>query len=209
MNSIHIHNVATIETVTTDFEDFTTKDLIITNDKGEQFTVTLFSKIPGALETAPEEAQENEAKDLLLMSVKGALSNWGLEEYPQYHALVEELFEEAQRPGNDVDLGASSLSKCLTWGTAAADSRFYIEAHTWASQNRPAGYPEILESLKTWGLSSHPDLHKLAYKLAVDANEGLDIGLNARDLSSAFIWSCTVDGHDYWEAIDVFAQNKR
>ena len=133
MNSIHIHNVAKIETIMTDFEDFTTKDLIITNDKGEQFTVTLFSKIPGALETAPEEAQK--------------------------------------------------------------------------APEEPSIFLDILESLKTWGLSSHPDLHKLAFKLAVEADQGLHIGLNARDLSGAFLWSRTTDGHDYWEAVDTYAQN--
>lgn len=213
MNSINIHNVTKIETATVICENFSAKDLIITNDKGEQFTVTLFGKTLEDLEMAPQEAQEaqkaqeNEAKTELLVSVKGALIAWGLADYPQYHALVEELFKEAQRPGNDVDLHASSLSSCLTWGTAEADSRFYIEAHTWASQNRGASSSEILESLKTWGLSSHPDLNELAFKLAVEADQGLDIGLNARDLSSAFLWSRTTDGHDYWEAVDNYAQN--
>ena len=213
MNSISLHNVTKIETVTTRFADFDAKDLIITNDKGEQFTVTLFGKTLKALEMTPQETQEaqeareNAAKDELLVSVKGALITWGLADYPQYHALVEELFKEAQRPGNDVDLHASSLSSCLTWGTAAADSRFYIEADNWASQNRGASSSEILESLKTWGLSSHPDLNELAFKLAVEADQGLDIGLNARDLSGAFLWSRTTDGHDYWESIDTYAQN--
>ena len=55
MNSISLHNVTKIETVTTRFADFDAKDLIITNDKGEQFTVTLFSKVPGALEITPQE----------------------------------------------------------------------------------------------------------------------------------------------------------
>jgi|SaaInl59LU_5_DNA_1037362.scaffolds.fasta_scaffold20279_2 hypothetical protein len=142
MNSIHIHNVAKIETIMTDFEDFTTKDLIITNDKGEQFTVALFSKIPGALETAPEEA--------------------------------EKAPEEAQK-----------------------------------APEEPSIFLDILESLKTWGLSSHPDLHKLAFKLAVEADQGLDIGLKSPNLGGAFLWSRTTDGHAYWDAIDVFAQNNR
>lgn len=153
MNSINIHNVTKIETATVICENFSAKDLIITNDKGEQFTVTLFGKTLEDLEMTPRETQEareareaqeaqeaqealeNEAKDELLVSVKGALIAWGLADYPQYHALVEELFKEAQRPGNDVNLNAPSLISCLTWGTSRAGSQFYSKAYTWLQNN--------------------------------------------------------------------------
>ena len=82
-----------------------------------------------------QEAAEDEANALLLMSVRGALADWGYDEYPHYHALVHELFTEAQRPGNDVNLNAPSLVSCLTWGTSNAGSQFYSKAYTWLQDN--------------------------------------------------------------------------
>jgi hypothetical protein len=131
MNSINVHNVTKIETVVKTFDTFNTRDLIITNDRGESITVSLFGATVDSLTITQEEVEE------------------------------------------------------------------------------PSLFLDILESLKTWGLSSHPDLHKLAFKLAVEVEQGLDIGLNARDLGGAFLWSRTTDGHAYWDAIDVFAQNNR
>ena len=137
MNSINIHNVTKIETVVKTIGDFHYKDLIITDVNGERVQVTLFSQTLEALQEVTEEAQveaqEDNTKDLLLMSVKDALFDWGLEGYPQYHALVEELFKEAQRPGNDVDLGAPSLCACLTWGLTEAGTQFYVQANNWTS----------------------------------------------------------------------------
>lgn len=67
----------------------------------------------------------------------------------------------------------------------------------------------IKESLARWGLADFPEYDKLAYKLAMEASEGLNIDLKAYDMCGAFVWANTVDGHDYWASVDVFAQNKR
>lgn len=67
----------------------------------------------------------------------------------------------------------------------------------------------IKGSLASWGLADFPEYDKLAYKLAMEASEGLNIDLKAYDLCGAFVWADTVDGHDYWAAVDVFAQNNR
>ena len=82
-----------------------------------------------------QEAREDEANALLLMSVRGTLAEWGYVTYPEYHALVHELFTEAKRPGNDVNFNAPSLLSCLTWGTSNAGTQFYSKAYNWLQNN--------------------------------------------------------------------------
>lgn len=82
-----------------------------------------------------QEAAEDLAKGILLSTIRDTLEDWGYNDYPHYNALVHELFLEAQRPGNDVNLNAPSLISCLTWGTSSAGSSFYSKAYTWLQNN--------------------------------------------------------------------------
>lgn len=82
-----------------------------------------------------QEAAEDLAKGILLSTIRDTLEDWGYSDYPHYNALVHELFLEAQRPGNDVNLNAPSLMSCLTWGTSIAGSSFYSKAFTWIQNN--------------------------------------------------------------------------
>ena len=155
MTTFTIHDVIETTTRLQDHGDFTCQTITIKTADGRTTDLKLFRSEPIAegvddvlqdaqdvftsyqhdLERqAAEEAQEA-SKDLLLMSVRDTLDDWGYNDYPHYNALVHELFLEAQRPDNDVDLNAPSLMSCLTWGTSSAGSSFYSKAYTWLQNN--------------------------------------------------------------------------
>ena len=155
MTTLTIHDVIETTTRLQDHGDFTCQTITIKTADGRTTDLKLFRSEPIAegvddvlqdaqdvytayqhdLERqAAKEAQEA-SKDLLLMSVRDTLDDWGYNDYPHYNALVHELFLEAQRPDNDVDLNAPSLMSCLTWGTSSAGSKFYSKAYTWLQNN--------------------------------------------------------------------------
>ena len=155
MTTLTIHDV-TSTTIRQDAHDaFTCQVLTIETSDGQTVELKLFRSEPqvdgvkdvlqdaqdsqDVLEACRDEREARQAeeveKDLLLMSVRDTLDDWGYNDYPAYHALVHELFLEAQRPDNDVNLNAPSLISCLTWGTSSAGSQFYSKAYTWLQDN--------------------------------------------------------------------------
>ena len=141
MTTLTIHDVTSTTISQQAHDAFTCQTLTIETADGQTIALKLFrSDFDGGKDVLQDaqDAQdvvEDEANALLLMSVRGALADWGYDEYPEYHALVHELFTEAKRPGNDVNLNAPSLISCLTWGTSSAGSQFYSKAYTWLQDN--------------------------------------------------------------------------
>lgn len=145
MTTLTIHDVTATTISQQAHVAFTCQTLTIETADGQTIALKLFRSEPqvdgvkDVLQDAQDVLEARQAeeveKDLLLMSVRGTLEDWGYSDYPHYNALVHELFLEAQRPGNDVNLNAPSLMSCLTWGTSSAGSSFYSKAYTWLQNN--------------------------------------------------------------------------
>ena len=155
MTTLTIHDVTSTTISQQAHDAFTCQTLTIETADGQTIALKLFRSEPqvdgvkdvlqdaqdaqDVLEACRDEREARQAeeveKDLLLMSVRSTLDDWGYNDYPHYNALVHELFLEAQRPGNDVNLNAPSLMSCLTWGTSIAGSSFYSKAFTWIQNN--------------------------------------------------------------------------
>lgn len=127
MTTLNIHNVTNTTTETRDFDTFTCETITIETKEGQTVKLELFREKP-----VVEPVNETE---LLITSIKGALVRWGLDDYPEYHTLVTELYHEATKPDNqDVNLGARTFVGCLTWAQADAELNFWLEAYNWSEK---------------------------------------------------------------------------
>lgn len=123
MTTIHLHDVTSMTTETNEYDEFSCETITIETQDGQKVKLKLFKQKP-----------VNET-ELLITSIKGALVRWGLDDYPEYHTLVTELYHEATKPDNhDVNLGARSFVGCLTWSKADADLSFWLSVDTWAKK---------------------------------------------------------------------------
>ena len=79
----HLHDVTSMTTETREYDEFSCETITIETKDGQKVRLKLF-----------REKTVNET-ELLITSIKGALVRWGLDDYPEYHKLVSELYHEA------------------------------------------------------------------------------------------------------------------
>lgn len=125
MTTLNIHGVTNTTTETQDFDTFTCETITIETKEGQTVKLELFREKPVA-----EPVNETE---LLITSIKGALVRWGLDDYPEYHTLVTELYHEATKPYRleDLDFGCNSFMECFSWKNADKDVSFWVDVYDW------------------------------------------------------------------------------